>query len=309
MTTRPTLHLLAGVLLFCVAAGCNVFEGLHEEGQADDPQALYQDAQDALRRGDLIVAIDHLRQALDMQPEGALAARIRITLATALLEQHQINVLTLSRIGEVFTGKTRTTAVTKTSALACKFPASYDREQFDPQQSINFQRLGSAPSQDAVAEAQDLLNRVFAQTETSGVAFSCNEQDLDASIAFLQSLNVSDEQIAELLVNYAVVLTTRSYIDVVNVGGNQTTFYYVTPPQSGTDFVSVCFPDANTCDAATASVMADLDDFGCAAMLLNKRAELLGTSSSATVALDVAALAADAYDALAKGLSQPCYAN
>lgn len=335
------LFIFSCFLLTALLAGCSALDTAPGEGESDDPNVLLRDAEAALQRNEPALAVDYLRRAADLQPlDTPLGINVRIRLSTALLETAGVDALTLQQMVRPFAeipsapqaGSADKVFGTLQATKGCKFKEKPGLafDPFDPTDVSNDARdyydlLGSdAPGdanlrQQAVQEAQDLVVRVFNlnETTTSG-RFACDPETLDENIALLQSFGISNEAIAEALVNQAVVQTTLALVDIVNLNGVQTTddleFFYVYP-DGGTGaatktaaappYVSVCLPDVPTCEAATVSVQEDLDDLSCAALLLDRRATLLDAQAG-SVAREVADLAADAQVELAIGLNAAC---
>ncbi|NBC16184.1 MAG: hypothetical protein GVY18_02585 [Bacteroidetes bacterium] len=301
--------LFAGSL---VLTGCNVFEGI-DETETSDPEVLLDDAELALRKDNPAEAISLLRKALDHVPaDGLLRSRVEIKLATALLAERDIDVLMLRRIARNFNREDASVAskwlpATKSSAtLGCKFPGAHDREEFDPVQGIDYERLNADPSQDAIDETQALLNRVFSLEETTArIPFPCDTQeDLNQQIELLRQLGLSDTEIAEALVNYAVVLSTRLTIELVTINdGEQARFFYVDPP-NGSEYVSVCMNNVEVCEKGDAIVNENLLRVGCTVRLLESRARVLRSEGTAA---EVSEIASFWRDRLVSGLDQPCY--
>ena len=298
---------LTVVLALVLATGCNVYEGFYEEGASDDPEVLLEDARIAMQRNEPDKAVDHLRKALSKADKGStVEKRVQIKLASAILQTQEINALTLSRMARTFSSEANKAGAGKTAGEVCNFPAEHSRESFDPHAGIDFGRLGSEESVAARSEASALIADVFNQTTTSSSpTFPCDDAGMDQAIADLQAQGMTDAEIAEALVDYAVVLSTTAYVDVVNVGGDLAEFFYATPP-AGADYIGICFPDVATCEASVAATTDNLPSFDCATRLLQKRAALLGS----TTATELADLARDGYVTMESAVQNAqCVAN
>lgn len=96
--TRPraVLHLVVCAFV-CAAllAGCNVFDGLGDEGDSGDPNVLLQDARAALSRGEPQVAVQYLDRAYSIDPSNP---EVRIELAGARFAQAEVDLLTLREL-------------------------------------------------------------------------------------------------------------------------------------------------------------------------------------------------------------------
>jgi len=296
--------LLVGSLFL---AGCNVFEGIDQAGTSD-PEVLLEDAERALQRDDPDEAVAHLRNALEHAPEeGLLRSRIEIKLATALLAARDIDVMMLRRIAGNFNQEDAGAAPAplnlgkQAGTMGCKFPGSHSRTEFDPIDGIDYEHLSQPASQDAMDEARRLLGRVFALDEA---AFCGTQEDFDHNLSLLQRQGLTDIEIAEALVDYAVVLSTRLTLELLNINdGSLARFFYVTAP-SGGEYVSVCMNDVGVCEASDAVLTENLSRIDCAVRLLTSRAELLHSTGTA---YEVAQMAASWQDRLVGGLDQPCY--
>ncbi len=297
-TVCVTLALLA-------TTGCNVYEGLYEEGDSENAEALFEDARIALQQDRSEEAIKHLRKALVYVPdnEPLLRKQIQIKLASAVLEVQEINVLSLKRIAENFNGEATNhdaLAFGKSQSQACLFPAHHEQTPFDPTEGIDIDQLGNPASEAALAESRDLIAHVFTDTDL----FLCSDQGLDHSISAAQQQGLSNGEIAEALVDYSVALSTTAYVDIVGVGGGNASFFRVTSP-AGEDYFSVCFPSAQSCNDTVAESRAHLSGLNCSTRALQKRATLLNSTN----AQELADLAREGYQKAVTGLENPCYAR
>lgn len=293
---------LTSTLLVCVLliAGCNVYEGLYEEGASDNPEVLLEDGRNALQQKRPTEAVAYLRKALEKaQDKPVLRKQIEIKLATAVLQEYEIDALSFSRIARKLSGDDAVGKViaSKTQSQTCNFPEHHGRTNFDPREGINFERIGSDAGAAALEEAQTLIARVFNGDETTAnPTFPCEEEALNAAIANLQP-TMSNAEIAEALVNYAIALTTEAYLEIVAAGGNDASFYYATPP-GGADYIGTCFTNAQSCEDTIASTAANLSRFDCSTRIFQKRAELLDSSN----AEELANLAREGYESLEVGV-------
>jgi tetratricopeptide (TPR) repeat protein len=293
---------LTSTLLVCVllVAGCNVYEGLYEEGASDNPEVLLEDGRNALQQKRPTEAVAYLRKALEKaQDKPVLRKQIEIKLATAVLQEYEIDALSFSRIARKLSGDDAAGKViaSKTQSQTCNFPEHHGRTTFDPRGGIDFERIDSKGGAEALEEAQTLIARVLSGDETTAnPTFPCEEAALNAAIANLQP-TMSNAEIAEALVNYAIALTTEAYLEIVAAGGNDASFYYATPP-GGTDYIGTCFTNAQSCENTIASTAANLSRFDCSTRIFQKRAELLDSSN----AEELANLAREGYESLEVGV-------
>ena len=292
------------VLLLALTAGCNVYEGLYEEGESDNPEVLYDDARIALQQNRPEEAVDHLRKALSFTPDSdvLLRKRIQIKLASAVLQVQQINALSLSRIVDTFNGSSVNgdgLALGKSQSETCLFPQSHQRQGFDPTEGIDVERLGATASQQVLDESLDLIARVFSGDETTAnPTFRCDDPGLDQDIAALQAQGLSNEEIAEALMDFAVAHSTGTYLDIVDAGGDDASFFYVTPP-AGEDYIGICFSSEQTCNNTVGQTTANVNSLDCSTRVLEKRADLLGS----TAAHELATLAREGYENMNTGLA------
>ena len=186
----------------------------------------------------------------------------------------------------------------KSNSQTCLFPQSHTRLGFDPTAGIDFDRLGSPASQEALDESATLIARVLSGEETSAnPTFRCDDAELDQDIAALQAQGLNDEEITEALIDFSVVHTTTAYIDIVDAGGDDATFFYVTPP-AGDDYIGLCFSSEQTCNRTVVETIANVASLDCSTRVLQKRADLLGSNT----AHELATLARDGYQYMAAGL-------
>ncbi len=292
-------------LLATVATGCNIYEGLYEEGDSENAEVLLEDARIALQQDRPEEAIVHLRKALVYVPddEPLLRKQIQIKLASAVLEVQEINVLSLKRIAENLNGEATShdaLAFGKSQSQACLFPAHHEQTPFDPTEGIDIDQLGNPASEAALAESRDLVANVFTGTDI----FLCSDEGLDQTISSAQQQGLSNGEIAEALIDYSVALSTTAYLDIVGVGGGNASFFRVTSP-AGEDYVSVCFPSEQVCNSTVGQSRAHLDGLDCSTRTLQKRAALLASTS----AQELADLARDGYKKAAAGLENECYVH
>lgn len=103
MTISRSL-ILGTTLALLVLGGCNVFEGFYEEGTSSDPDVLTQDAATALAKGRTQDAINYAEKAL--QQDSLHVSAINV-LATAELQQADVDVVTLTELVDVLTLQTQ----------------------------------------------------------------------------------------------------------------------------------------------------------------------------------------------------------
>ena len=301
MERLATTVFVALALLATVATGCNVYEGLYEEGESENAEVLLEDARIALQQDRPQEAVEHLRKALGHTQDNnpLLRKQIQIKLASAVLRAQSINVLSLKRIAQNLNGDaTGNGAFGKSQGPACLFPAHHEQTPFDPTEGIDIDHLGNPDSEAALAESRDLVANVF----TGTYIFPCSDEGLDQAISSVQQQGLSNGEIAEALVDYSVALSTTAYVDIIGVGGGNASFFRVTSP-AGEDYFSVCFPSEQMCNDTVAQSRAHLGGLDCSTRTLQKRAALL----SSTNAQELADLARDGYQKAAAGLENPCY--
>lgn len=296
------------LFLALLTSGCNVYEGFYEEGGIDDPEALLEDARLAMQRNEPQQAVTYLRKALENSDEGeVIHTRAQIKLISALLATEKINVLMLRRVAENFdvAGSRNTVSASKSSAtLSCKFPGTQAREEFDPVADIDYTRLEADPAVAVIEESEALINRVVGlQEDEVETSFPCTDASaVDDRIAELKGMGLTDEEIAEALVNFAVVQSTILLKKFLKVGGADVRFFYVTPNAGPNDYVSICLPDESTCQAGTTKIKKQIGKIQCSALVLDRRAKLLGSST----AQELADLVAFWRGALEGGVDEPC---
>lgn len=163
-------------------AGCNVFEGLYDEGGSDDPDVLIADADAALQRGESDKAVQYLEKAFEARPEDPV---IRTKLSTALLQQADIDVITMVNLAQDVTGTQNGSktglafsgsALKSGSQLACNF-TSAAVEQIDLTQNPSYQEVAQHVATlirvkallDAVVSSSDKLSSMPPQLQNAAL--------------------------------------------------------------------------------------------------------------------------------------------
>lgn len=284
------------LLILVLAAGCNVYEGLYEEGESEDPEVLLEDAEIAMEQNRPDDAVTHLKKAIQNTKPGTLTQkRVKVSLAAAVLKTQQIDVLSFTQMVEQFVpASTRSTTASKVQSEACTFADGHTTEAFDPASNDSFKRLGDTASAEALQESKTLIAEALAGDTA---VLPCDEAGIDEAIARLQSEGMPKDEIASALVSYSIVVSSLAYVDVVEAGGGDGQFFYVSPP-NGSSYIGLCFPDAGVCMNTKNRVSSNLGSIDCATRLLQKRAALMGS----TTATDMANLARDGYISLSSGL-------
>ena len=89
---------VAGVLAAALVLGaCNVFEGLYEEGESEDPKVLLNDARAAIQDGRVDDAVAHLSVAHEKEPDNI---EVRAELASAILVQNEVDVMLIKDLAD-----------------------------------------------------------------------------------------------------------------------------------------------------------------------------------------------------------------
>ena len=97
---RGALPIGCAALVVLLSSGCNVFDGLNSD-PGTDTEALIQDAQAALADGRTGEAVDLMERAYEEAPE---QTAVRLELANALLEHHDLDLLTMYAVSTFLTG-------------------------------------------------------------------------------------------------------------------------------------------------------------------------------------------------------------
>ena len=95
--TGRSIYLAGVVAAGLVLGACNVFEGLYEEGESEDPTVLLNDARSALQDGRVDDAVSHLTVALEKAPENV---EVRAELASAILVQNNVDVMLIKDLAD-----------------------------------------------------------------------------------------------------------------------------------------------------------------------------------------------------------------
>jgi len=152
------------VFFLCgMLAGCNVFDGLGEEGDSNDPYVLLRDARAALSRGEPQEAVRYLERAFDLDPNNP---EVRIELVGARFAAAEVDLLTLGRLVDHINGEGDTTSTAlnaawqgKANGAFCTFDADpSELEMFDYTSAPEYQQIRDHI--DTFVAAHDLLEGI-----------------------------------------------------------------------------------------------------------------------------------------------------
>lgn len=298
MRTQTAYLWVVVLITSALLTRCNVFEGMSEAGQSNDPETLLEDAFFALQAGRLDEAIQHLEKALQHAPAGQpVRFRVQVALSNALLQKARINVLTLERLATDFNN--RIEGVGKRSARVqevCSFPAEHV-----VQQELTLNDLDGYVEletwQAVLSRVREITNEVLA---TTTLPF-----DVQARIAALQAQGLSNEEIAAALLNASVASVGLSFIELVTIGTSQQVRWYSVRRPSGQAYLGYCASNEAVVEAVRQLLACSVDAVGFSATLLQARVALLNNS---TLARQLAERVQEAHEALEENLGGSCVA-
>ena len=289
----PTPRLLLLALLLAPVAACD------EVAPPDAPvDVVVDDAVVARERGDVQTAERLLRAALQREPQNP---KVRVELATTVLQRDGVDLLDLDRIASFLTtgeGAARTRASGGAPRAACPYAADPSATAFDPTEIADFDALAGAAA--ALAETADLLDPVIPEPIRSfdvctSVADGALVYDRDGALADLAAQGLSRAQIARALAVNALARFLDAYLFVATEVTQETAWYRLA--DGG---VAVCVADP---DALRQEAEGAVGDLGEAVLSLDARASLLGATSLAADLVDVAL---GAFEGVRDGVADYC---
>ncbi|WP_412061060.1 tetratricopeptide repeat protein [Rubrivirga sp. IMCC45206] len=286
-----TLPLLA-VLLLPLSA-CDEVGPLSIDGGVD---VAVDDAVIARDQGNFDDAVALLEGALAQEPANS---KVRVELATTLLQRDGIDLLDLDRIGQFLTETATGSGTGRTAARGgCAFANDPTATVFDPTEVEGFDELLAGAG--TLDRAEGLLDGVVPPAVTdfqlcTSVADGELVYDQAGAIADLGAEGLTGAQQTQTLAVSALTDFVDAYLYVSEELPPSTVWYRLADGS-----IALCADDeAELRDAAEAPIQA----FGQAVLALDTRAELLGGSSVATEVVEVAL---DAYTELQESVVGYC---
>ncbi|NNE68763.1 MAG: tetratricopeptide repeat protein [Rhodothermales bacterium] len=287
------LRLIPTMLLFFALAGCNVFEGLYEEGSSDDPQVLVEDADFAIQNGEAEKAIQYLEKALEKEPDNA---RALAKLTTVRLKVANVDVLTLQTLVDDFLAEE---IATKSGGQmqACRYSdgPGVTATEFDYRTSAEYTRLlgVQAALQAAQANGIQLLQAIGQALDqnlsTAAYGSAAARAGLFSSIAATieqqsgVSESVARQEAAAFLIAFGLTEFTLSILELdTDVTSNQ--IQWVRVQRNGQDAgISVCAPTQANLDAMVSATSCQVPQLRSGGIALRTRAENLAPQSGVGV--------------------------
>lgn len=179
-------------LCILMAAGCNAFGFMYEDGASDDPDVILGDARIAMQDGNPEKAVELLEKALEKAPDNQ---EIKIELASALFQANEIDLLMMKDLAD-FIADAEPNIISKISisqnSNTCNFTGSSS---------------SARPLQFEAEEAYiDLLNN----TETLSRTLELLAQSFDISL----SPDVADHFIGNAYLMRAIATMGTSVLDI-----------------------------------------------------------------------------------------------
>ncbi len=288
--------------LVLLLTGCNVFEGLYEAGTSNDPEVLLADAEQAVQQGEPEKAVVILEKAVEQtQPKTVQRSKVQIQLATAKMQAAKIGVLQLQRMIEdmndrIEIGKTSSGKIGAFASQVCSYEPTDERlEQITLNDIDGYTAISQ--NQDVLSEVQRLVNEALNFSGDPGERF-----DIQARIDSLQQAGLSQQKIAEALLNASLAYVGGSYDDIVQVGGDQIEWYRVRSAYEGY-YLGYCAPSQDVIDTVKAETACSMDDLKFSVDLLRARAAFYDPNS---LAGEIADKAQEGYDKLQDELDGTC---
>ncbi len=292
---------LMSYLLLLVAvlgvAGCNVFDGLGEGRDSDNPAVLLTDGARALERGQADTAVRLLRRAVARTSERTYEGRIaRLKLASALLMQQRVGILLAQDV-------------------ANDLVAALDRAPFTPLDSLPAPSCTTGSARQAVGPLGVMSVEGYAQLHaarpvldsvrilmqfTLGTSLPGSPEQIQGGLASLVAQGADAATLSEVLVNTALVQLGIGYDNLVAAGAdNQVRWIAARETASGTGVAGACAPSLAFLNTFLLNARSALDFVGSSAELARLRAGYFSEGSAAQMlAIDLG----EFYDRLTRGL-------
>ena len=289
---RPLQALLLALLLLPLAA-CDETGGI-----SSDAEIAVQDAVIARQSGDYARAVLILEDAHARAPENA---KVRVELATTLLERDGIDLLDIDRVSQFLSegaGATARTASAARSGAACVYASDPTAEAFELTAINGFADLVAEAA--TIDRTSDLLSTVI-PAELSGFDLCSNvvdgalSYDRAGALAALTAQGLTDVQVRQVLAVNALTQLLDAYLFVSTEVVQDVTWYRL-----GDGSIAICADDPAALRADAEGAVAN---FGEAVLSLDARASLLGNNAAAA---DLVDLAKDAFVELRDAIGGYC---
>ena len=290
---RPLQGLLLALLLLPLAA-CDETGNL---GETEDVEIAVQDAIIARQSGDYDKAVQILERAYERDTTNA---KVRVELATTLLERDDIDLLDVDRIAQFISegvgaeGRVETAA---RSGAACVYAGDPGAESFELTSIEGFTDLVAEVA--SIDRANDLLATVIPPQIgefdlCSNVVDGQLSYDRDGALAALYDQGLTETQVRQVLAVNALARIIDAYLFVSTEIVQEVTWYRLS---DGTIAICADNPEALQDEAEVA-----VADFGEAVLSLDARASLLGNSTAS----ELVDLAKDAFEELRDAIGDYC---
>ncbi len=294
---RPLQGLLLALLLLPLAA-CD------ETGTvSDDVDVAVQDAVIARQSGDYDTAVKILERAHERD---AANPKVRVELATTLLERDDIDLLDVDRIAQFISegvgAEARTQTAPRTtdvarSGAACVYASDADAEAFEMTAIAGFTDLVDEVA--SIERANELLATVLPPQITefdlcTNVVDGELTYDRGGALAALYEQGLSETQVRQVLAVNALARIIDAYLFVSTEIEQEVTWYRL-----GDGSVALCADDPAALQDEVEEAVAG---FGVAVLSLDARASLLGNAAAS----DLVDLAKGAFEELRDATGDYC---
>jgi len=265
-------------------------------GKVEDVDVALEDAVAARQSGNLQQAVTLLEEALVLEPSNP---KVRVELATTLLQQDDIDLLDLNQIGEFVTTATGTRhGTTQARHGSCAVASDPTAKVFDPTAFSGFDNL--VRHLQTLKRASELLSPVIpASLQGFDICTSIVDgqfaYDRTGAISALRAQGLTETQVAQALAVNALNKFLEAYL-FITTEVNQTATWY----RKADGSIVICVDDE---DAFETQVRSAVTGLGEAVLSLDARASILGSSSVAAEIVDVVL---DAYETARDGIADFC---
>lgn len=311
---KTTIALFFAITLSLSMAGCNVFDGLYEEGTSSSPEILLADARIAMVDGRVDDAVVHLSKAHEKQPNNI---EVRVELASALLTQNKIDVMLIKDLAGEIESEGETGGASKrlncSDAFSCNFDCNAAKSvaPFSYKDSNAYRKLAAALD---VLERVDVLVSVPLEElgATSGRRYDTKEERKELFEALVAKIAETNPQqnarriAAMLLLDAGITRLSTTLTNLEESSTNLNVTLYHVERMDGSKYVDYCGDDiesfiSGTMCLASSSALFTLD-------LLETRLENFTDSRSqaTSMASDLVDAGHELFDGLTSEIKSEC---
>lgn len=290
---RRTTLLVVPTLFF---GACNVFEG-STDALAESAVELIADGRTALGAGNTQEAMRLFTRAVEVAGDGSYDERVaQLGLASAMLQDKGINVLTLESLANDLDATTSTTTVPYSvpAGAVCSFGAGetvvgqIDLASIDGYQAL---RANVPTLRDAYALILDALDLPDPATRAQ----------IETAVQGLRSQGADTSLLTGALADGAISSIGLAYDRIVKAGSSDIT--WVVLDDAGNRYVGYCAPTPTVRTRVEGEAACAMPSIGTSVSMVEVRASFFPAGS---VAGEVSTKARDAYTTLGRELSGAC---